>query len=161
MVNSISVSCIATLVWCFILFFLNSHSCFALHSNETDRLALLAIKSQLQDPLGVTKSWNKSISFCQWTGVTCGHRHRRVTKLVLGNQSIGGFLSPNVGNLSFLRYIFIADHGFQGENPSEFGRLFRLEYAIPANNSFSDKNQPIYPVAQTLSTLLPIKTTLW
>ena len=130
-------------------------------SNEIDRLALLATKSQLHDPLGVTSSWNTSVNLCQWRVIACGRRHKRVTKLDFGNQSIGGFLSPNVGNLSFLRYIFIADNGFQGENPSEFGRLFRLEYAIPANNSFSDKNQPIYPVAQTLSTLLPIKTTLW
>ncbi|KAH9669145.1 protein kinase domain-containing protein [Citrus sinensis] len=121
------------------LFLLHSHSCFALHSNETDRLALLAIKSQLQDPLGVTKSWNNSISLCQWTGMTCGHRHQRVTVLDLSNRSIEGILSPYVGNLSFLRFINFANNGFSGEIPGEIGRLFRLETLILANNSFSGK----------------------
>ena len=139
MLNSVSIIYLATLVWCFSLFLLHSHSCFALHSNETDRLALLAIKSQLQDPLGVTKSWNNSISLCQWTGVTCGHRHRRVTELVLSNRSIGGILSPYVGNLSFLRFVNFSNNGFSGEIPGEIGRLFRLETLILANNSFSGK----------------------
>ncbi|KAH9669147.1 protein kinase domain-containing protein [Citrus sinensis] len=117
----------------------NFRRCFALHSNETDRLALLAIKSQLQDPLGVTKSWNNSISLCQWTGMTCGHRHQRVTVLDLSNRSIEGILSPYVGNLSFLRFINFANNGFSGEIPGEIGRLFRLETLILANNSFSGK----------------------
>ncbi|KDO38926.1 hypothetical protein CISIN_1g041374mg, partial [Citrus sinensis] len=123
MLNFISITYLATSVWCFVLFLLDSHSCFGLHSNETDRLAYLAIKSQLQDPLGVTKSWNNSISLCQWTGVTCGHRHRRVTKLVLRNQSIGGFLSPYVGNLSFLRFVNLASNNLHGEIPYEHGQL--------------------------------------
>ncbi|KAL9459411.1 hypothetical protein AB3S75_002752 [Citrus x aurantiifolia] len=139
MLNSNSMSCLAALVWCFSLFsLLNSDSCFAL-SNETDRLALLAIKSQLQDPLGVTSSWNNSINLCQWTGVTCGHRHQRVTELDLRNQSIGGFLSPYVGNLSFLRVINLANNDFYGEIPNEAGRLFRLETLLLTNNSFSGK----------------------
>ncbi|ESR41079.1 hypothetical protein CICLE_v10027381mg [Citrus x clementina] len=104
-----------------------------------DRLALLAIKSQLQDPLGVTKSWNNSINLCQWTGVTCGHRHQRVTELDLESQNIGGFLSPYIGNLSFLRVINLANNSFHGQIPKEVGRLFRLETIVLSNNSFSGK----------------------
>ncbi|KAH9696643.1 putative receptor-like protein kinase [Citrus sinensis] len=111
-------------------------------SNETDCLSLLAIKSQLHDPLGVTSSWNRSacVNLCQhWTGVACGHRNQRVTKLDLRNQSIGGILSPYVGNLSFLRYINIADNDFHGEIPDGIGNLFRLETLVLANNSFSGR----------------------
>ncbi|KAK9213916.1 hypothetical protein WN944_005902 [Citrus x changshan-huyou] len=49
-----------------------------INANETDRLALLAIKSQLHDPLEVTSSLTNSVNLCEWTGVTCGYRHQNV-----------------------------------------------------------------------------------
>ncbi|XVF83063.1 hypothetical protein PTKIN_Ptkin16aG0102200 [Pterospermum kingtungense] len=50
---------------------------FAL-GNETDRLALLALKNQLVggSPEALN-SWNDSIHFCDWEGVKCGRRHQR------------------------------------------------------------------------------------
>ncbi|KAK9230233.1 hypothetical protein WN944_023200 [Citrus x changshan-huyou] len=134
---SISTSCLAILIWCFSLLLINSPRFSAGQTNETDRLALLAIKSQLHDPSGVTSSWNNTINLCQWTGVTCGHRHQRVTELDLSNQRIGGILSPYVGNLSFLRYINLSDNSFHGEIPQEIGNLLRLEKLALPNNSFS------------------------
>ncbi|KAK9233128.1 hypothetical protein WN943_023377 [Citrus x changshan-huyou] len=134
---SISISCLAILIWCFSLLLINSPGFSVGQTNETDRLALLAIKSQLHDPLGVTSSWNNTINLCLWTGVTCGHRHQRVTELNLSSQRIGGVLSPYVGNLSFLRYINLADNGFHGEIPQEIGNLLRLEKLALPNNSFS------------------------
>ena len=98
-----------------------------INANETDRLALLAIKSQLHDPLEVTSSLTNSVNLCEWTGVTCGHWHQRVTKSDLGNQSIGDLSSPYIVILSFLRFINIADNGVQGEIPNELGNLFSLE----------------------------------
>ncbi|KAK9187363.1 hypothetical protein WN944_018757 [Citrus x changshan-huyou] len=77
------------------------------------------------------------MNLCQWTGVTCGRRHQRVTRLDLRNQSIGGTLSPYVGNLSFLRYINLANNGFLGEIPPQIGRLNMLEGLVLSNNSFS------------------------
>lgn len=139
MFNSIftTTTSLATLIWCFSLL-LSSHS-FSVHTNETDRLALLAIKSQFHDPLEVTSSWDTSVNLCQWTGVTCGRRHQRVTELYLRNQSLGGTLSPYVGNLSFLKLIHLGDNNFNGEIPDEVGRLSRLETLVVANNSFSGK----------------------
>ncbi|ESR49879.1 hypothetical protein CICLE_v10030615mg [Citrus x clementina] len=135
MLSPISIfCCLATLSLSLLL---HSHKTICANSNETDRLALLAIKLQLHDPLGVTSSWNNSMSLCQWTGVTCGRRHQRVTRLDLRNQSIGGPLSPYVGNLSFLRYINLANNGFLGEIPPQIGRLNMLEGLVLSNNSFS------------------------
>ncbi|KAH9698771.1 putative receptor-like protein kinase [Citrus sinensis] len=143
MLTSISISSFAMLIWyCFISLLLNSHSFSAAKSNEIDRIALLAIKLQLHDdPLGFTSSWNSTTSenLCQWRGVTCGHRRQRVTKLDLGNQNIGGFLSSYVGNLSFLRFINFSRNNFYGKIPDEVGRLSRLQYLILAKNSFSGK----------------------
>ncbi|XWS28701.1 hypothetical protein CRYUN_Cryun25bG0094000 [Craigia yunnanensis] len=104
---------------------------------ERDRQALLAIKSQIiNHPLGVTSSWNNSVSLCQWRGITCGLKHQRVTKLDLRKQNLGGSLSPYIGNLSFLKFIDLRHNHFSGEIPPEIGRLSRLESLMLSNNSF-------------------------
>ena len=41
--------------------------------NETDHLALLAIKSAIKDPLGALASWNHSLHHCYWEGITRRH----------------------------------------------------------------------------------------
>ncbi|KAL5814759.1 hypothetical protein ACOSQ4_025400 [Xanthoceras sorbifolium] len=132
--------CHAILPWLFISLLsygFSNLSTITINANETDRLALLSIKSQLHDPLGVTSSWNNSVPLCQWTGVSCGPRHQRVIGLNLRNQSIGGPLSPFIGNLSFLRSIQLQENKFYGEIPHEVGLLSRLENLRLSNNSFS------------------------
>ncbi|RWR78767.1 putative LRR receptor-like serine/threonine-protein kinase [Cinnamomum micranthum f. kanehirae] len=65
--------------------------------NKTDRLALLAFKTEIRDdPLQALISWNNSLHFCEWRGVTCGHRHQRVRALNLGSLSLEGPLSPHI-----------------------------------------------------------------
>ncbi|GKE54628.1 leucine-rich repeat protein, partial [Tanacetum coccineum] len=72
--------------------------------NETDYHALLSFKSKItHDPYKVLASWNQSFHFCEWSGISCGKRHKRVTALKLNSQGLEGSLSPHVGNLSFLR----------------------------------------------------------
>jgi len=39
-------------------------------NNATDLQALLSFKSMLSD--GSMTSWNNSIHFCEWPGITCG-----------------------------------------------------------------------------------------
>ncbi|THF94965.1 hypothetical protein TEA_024785 [Camellia sinensis var. sinensis] len=106
-------------------------------TNETDHQALLAIKDLIQgDPLGALSSWNHSIHFCHWRGVSCGRRHQRVIVLNLSSLSLVGSVSPQIGNLTFLRRIYLGDNSFHGEIPQEIGKLFRLQYLSLANNSF-------------------------
>ncbi|VVA40458.1 PREDICTED: probable LRR receptor [Prunus dulcis] len=97
--------------------------------NVTDRLALLAIKAQIkQDPHNVLSSWNESIHFCSWHGVSCGRRHRqRVTRLDLQSQKLAGSLSPHIGNLSFLRELVLLNNSFSNKIPPEIGHLRRLQ----------------------------------
>ncbi|CAK9170311.1 unnamed protein product [Ilex paraguariensis] len=107
------------------------------HGNVTDRLALIAFKATIaNDPLGAMSSWNESIHFCQWYGVTCGHRHQRVIKLDLSHQTLSGIMSPHIGNLSFLRILVLRNNNFRGEIPPELGRLRRLERLYLHRNSF-------------------------
>ncbi|KAM7462630.1 hypothetical protein LguiA_030751 [Lonicera macranthoides] len=103
--------------------------------NETDSLSLLAFKSNLHDPQGVLNSWNSSVHFCQWQGITCGLRHRRAIVLDLSSSGLVGSLSPNIGNLSFLRHIALKNNSLQGQIPPQIGRLFRLQNLFLYNNS--------------------------
>ncbi|KAH7861437.1 hypothetical protein Vadar_026193 [Vaccinium darrowii] len=121
------------LVWCCF----NNTSAYCL-ANETDRLALISFKGSIdQDPLGALSSWNDSLHYCDWKGITCGHRHRdRVIQLNLGSQGLVGSLSPHIGNLSFLRSIFLENNSFHGPIPQEIGRLFHLQTLYLNNNSF-------------------------
>ncbi|PWA54229.1 Leucine-rich repeat-containing N-terminal, type 2 [Artemisia annua] len=106
-------------------------------ANETDYLSLMAIKSHITlDPQGILDLWNDSLHFCQWEGVTCGRKHRRVTKLDLSSQGLVGILSPSVGNLSFLRFFSLSSNMFQGVIPPEIGHLSRLRFLYLTNNSF-------------------------
>ncbi|KAM7466592.1 hypothetical protein LguiB_014154 [Lonicera macranthoides] len=103
--------------------------------NDTDSLDLLAFKSNLHDPLGVLSSWNRSVHFCKWQGIKCGLQHRRVTVLNLTSSGLVGSLSPNIGNLSFLRHIAFDNNSLQGQIPPEIGRLFRLQSLRLHSNS--------------------------
>ncbi|KAK9159040.1 hypothetical protein Scep_005614 [Stephania cephalantha] len=104
---------------------------------HTDESALLAFKDKItEDPLGVLRSWNNSLHFCEWEGVKCDPKHQRVTELVLVSQQLMGSLSPHVGNLSFIKTLNIQDNKFHGVIPRELGRLPRLQYLGLSNNSF-------------------------
>ncbi|GLT86867.1 hypothetical protein SLE2022_049800 [Rubroshorea leprosula] len=124
--------------------------------NETDKLALLAFKDKiLEDPFGVMSSWNESLHFCNWRGVSCSHRHKgRVTNLNLTGQKLVGLISPHIGNLSFIRQINLSHNYFKGEIPQEIGQLFRLRFLslsfnvlqgkIPSNLAFCSRLQDVY-----------------
>ncbi|KAG8476198.1 hypothetical protein CXB51_033113 [Gossypium anomalum] len=106
-------------------------------TNETETQVLLAIKARiLIDPYEIFVSWNGSRHFCNWPGVTCGRRHRRVTALRLPSLNLVGDLSPYIANLTFLKVINVWNNSFRGPIPREVSRLYRLEELVLANNSF-------------------------
>ncbi|XP_071734452.1 receptor kinase-like protein Xa21 [Rutidosis leptorrhynchoides] len=108
------------------------------YGNETDHLALLSFKSLItHDPYGALSSWNTSFHFCDWSGVTCGKQHKRVTVLQLTSQGLKGSLSPHVGNLSFLRELSLGNNSLQKTIPHELGRLYRLRVLNLSRNKFS------------------------
>ncbi|XP_070663603.1 putative receptor-like protein kinase At3g47110 isoform X2 [Malus domestica] len=83
-------------------------------------------------------SWNESMHFCMWHGVTCSRRHRqRVTNLDLQSQNLVGKLSPNIGNLSFLRELWLQNNSFSHEIPPQIGNLRRLQVLRLDGNSFN------------------------
>ncbi|XP_034197367.1 probable LRR receptor-like serine/threonine-protein kinase At3g47570 [Prunus dulcis] len=131
--------------------------------NETDRLALLAIKAQIkQDPHNVTSSWNESIHFCFWHGVTCSRRHQqRVTRLDLQSQKLAGSLSPHIGNLSFLRALRLQNNSFSNKIPPEIGNLRRLQVLYLHNNSFSGPIPYNISYCSNLIFMISVSTGWW
>ncbi|XP_010515061.1 PREDICTED: probable LRR receptor-like serine/threonine-protein kinase At3g47570 [Camelina sativa] len=98
-------------------------------TDVSDRQALLEFKSQIsQGKRDVLYSWNNSLHVCNWKGVTCGRKHKRVTQLHLPGLQLGGVISPSIGNLSFLISLNISRNSFGGTIPDEVGNLFRLEH---------------------------------
>ncbi|XP_007009036.2 PREDICTED: putative receptor-like protein kinase At3g47110 [Theobroma cacao] len=110
---------------------------FAL-GNKTDRIALLSIKDQLVGA-GALDSWNASLHFCEWQGVTCGRHHQRVTALDLDGLKLAGSLSPSIGNLTFLRKLNLSDNSLRGNIPKEVGYLRRLRVLHLFQNNLHGK----------------------
>ena len=109
-------------------------------ANETDRLALLDFKNRItQDPLQIMSSWNDSIHFCNWLGVTCGPSSKRVMVLNLTTKKLSGSIPPSIGNLTYLTRIDLRNNSFYGEIPQEVGRLLRLQHLNLKSNSFGGK----------------------
>ncbi|CAL2229422.1 unnamed protein product [Prunus armeniaca] len=108
--------------------------------NETDRLALLDLKKRItQDPLHVMRSWNDSLHFCNWAGVTCNRCTKRVVILKLTAQKLAGSLPKSIGNPSRLTGIDLLNNSFAGEIPQEIGRLRSLRSLNLSWNSFGGK----------------------
>ncbi|XP_019195979.1 PREDICTED: probable LRR receptor-like serine/threonine-protein kinase At3g47570 isoform X2 [Ipomoea nil] len=109
-----------------------------LEGNATDKISLLEFKKMIKgDPLGIMSSWNETIHFCKWPGVSCGHRHRRVTALGLSSMKLVGSLPSHIGNLTFLRVLDLQNNSFSGEIPPAIANLHRLQVLFLHNNSFS------------------------
>ncbi|XP_048326743.2 putative receptor-like protein kinase At3g47110 [Ziziphus jujuba] len=108
--------------------------------NDTDRVALLNMKESIaNDPQGIMSSWNDSIHFCNWTGITCSQRHGRVTVLALQDHDLSGSISPSIGNLTFLRFVNLASNSFFGKIPPEVGHLYRLQHLNLSHNMLGGK----------------------
>ncbi|XP_016647595.1 PREDICTED: probable LRR receptor-like serine/threonine-protein kinase At3g47570 [Prunus mume] len=106
--------------------------------NETDLAALLDLKKRIT-PLHVMSSWNDSIHFCSWVGVTCNNSTNRVIILKLNSKNLVGSLPPSIGNLSHLTGINLVNNSFSGEIPQEMGRLQSLRSLNLSYNSFGGK----------------------
>ncbi|XP_008387726.1 probable LRR receptor-like serine/threonine-protein kinase At3g47570 [Malus domestica] len=147
--------------------------------NETDRMVLLDFKKRIvDDPFLIMSSWNDSVHFCSWVGVTCNNSIKRVLTMELQSQKLVGSIPPSIGNLTYLTGINLRKNNFRGEIPQELGRLQSLQHLNLSVNSFSGKiptnishctelrvldlysNTLIGPIPDQLSSLLDLNI-LW
>ncbi|KAF2583935.1 hypothetical protein F2Q70_00036420 [Brassica cretica] len=98
--------------------------------------ALVAIKSELNDPYNVLENWDvNSVDPCSWRMVTCTDGY--VSALGLPSQSLSGTLSPRIGNLSYLQSVLLQNNAISGPIPDTIGRLEKLQTLDLSNNSFT------------------------
>ncbi|RVW73212.1 LRR receptor-like serine/threonine-protein kinase EFR [Vitis vinifera] len=142
---------LVNLIICISLLRLESLSSTPTFGNETDKLALLTIKHYLVDvPNGVLSSWNDSLHFCQWQGVTCSGRRQRVTtlrELVLSNNhlhclnlstnSLQGEIPVELTNCSNLRTMDLTRNNLTGQIPFHFGHISKLLILRLGRNSLT------------------------
>ncbi|KAF8691491.1 hypothetical protein HU200_040637 [Digitaria exilis] len=106
------------------------------HEPNNDLQALLCLKLHLSDPSGRLSSWNNSIQFCSWLGVTCSKRHpSRVVALNLGSLDLNGQIPPCISNLTFLTRIHMPNNQLSGQIPAELGQLRKLQYLNLRSNN--------------------------
>ncbi|KAG8637310.1 hypothetical protein MANES_15G107167v8 [Manihot esculenta] len=109
---------------------------------SSDRDALLALKQHITlDPLNyLATNWSTNTSVCSWIGVSCGlTANSRVTALNLSLMGLTGSIPPQIGNLSFLSEITLANNSFHGPLPTELVHLPRLRYINFASNNFNQE----------------------
>ncbi|CAM8901822.1 unnamed protein product [Rhodiola kirilowii] len=131
------------------IFILFSVACSASFSSiekndQQDKMSLLALKDGFiaggNEIGGALNSWNASLHFCKWQGITCGKRHRqRVTAIELIQEKLNGVVSSSIGNLTFLRSFVLTNNSLHGEIPKQIGQLWRLRRLSLARNSFEGR----------------------
>ncbi|XP_048322418.1 putative receptor-like protein kinase At3g47110 [Ziziphus jujuba] len=123
----------------------------------TDQSALLVLKSHItHDPQNIlSKNWSTSSSICDWVGVTCGAKHKRVTMLNLSYMGLTGTVPPQLGNLSFLVELRCRNNSFHGSLPMELTRLRRLKLISFGFNNLMKGEIPswfgLFPKLETLN----------
>ncbi|CAN6714000.1 unnamed protein product [Malus baccata var. baccata] len=116
------------LVWVFSVIsaaiFFSSHCSLAL---SPDGLALLEIKSTLNDSRNVLSDWQDSDeSPCKWTGITCHPQDLRVISINLPYMQLGGTISPSIGKLSRLQRLALHQNSLHGNIPNEITNCAEL-----------------------------------
>jgi Leucine-rich repeat (LRR) protein len=105
-------------------------------SNETDLDALLEFKAGLnRQSADAFASWNKTTDFCKWRGVICSLRHKqRVSALNLSSAGLLGYITPSIGNLTYLRSLDLSYNLLHGDIPQTIGQLMQMSYLDLSNN---------------------------
>ncbi|KAH7856321.1 hypothetical protein Vadar_000055 [Vaccinium darrowii] len=127
--NGVHLSYLALLILVF-----GIQGCWSLNS---EGLALLEFRARVDyDPYGAFANWNQIDNDpCMWFGVHCVDG--KVEKLDLNGLYLEGELAPDLGRLSYVRYIVLYNNHFSGAIPKEIGALTKLEVLDLRNNSLS------------------------
>jgi Leucine-rich repeat (LRR) protein len=125
-------------------------TCSSIPENQIDRLSLLEFKKAISlDPQQALASWNDSTHFCNWEGVMCRTRSRRVTNLDLANRGLVGQISPSLGNLTLLKHLSLETNRLSGDIPASLGQLHCLQTLYLSNNTLHG----VIPTFQNCSSL--------
>ncbi|KZV37202.1 inactive leucine-rich repeat receptor-like protein kinase [Dorcoceras hygrometricum] len=111
---------------------------------------LLSIKASINDPFQALSSWNSSVFFCKWEGVSCLDSSH-VSKIELPEKNLSGRISYSIFRLPDIQTIDLSNNQFIGEIPPTLSSCFSLRYLNLSNNNLTGVIQagPL-PVLETL-----------
>ncbi|MED6216856.1 hypothetical protein PIB30_012025 [Stylosanthes scabra] len=103
-----------------------------------DGLALLEMKSTLNDTKNVLSNWQEfDESPCSWTGISCyPDAEQRVRFINLPYMQLGGIISPSIGKLSRLQRLALHENGLHGIIPYEISNCTELRALYLRGNYF-------------------------
>ncbi|RZC44546.1 hypothetical protein C5167_037491 [Papaver somniferum] len=95
---------------------------------------LYGFRTRLSDPNNVLQSWDPTlVNPCTWFHVTCDNNNL-VIRLDLGNASLSGSLSRQLGQLQHLQYLRLNKNKLTGSIPRELTKLSKLQVFDVSNN---------------------------
>jgi hypothetical protein len=94
-------------------------------SQSPERAALMALYKATNGPHWQHNSgWETSDDICGWYGVACANKH--VTRLDLSYTRLTGPIPPELGNLTNLRWLYLAGNRLTGPIPDALSKLTNL-----------------------------------
>ncbi|KAF3322175.1 Polygalacturonase inhibitor [Carex littledalei] len=99
----------------------------AARCDKADKFALIAIKSELNNPPGLS-SWTSNTSCCTWNGIDCNATTGRVTSLDIFAQNISAPIPPSIAKLTALQSLNAPYNQFYGPIPPFLGLLPQLTF---------------------------------
>lgn len=131
----------------FIVMFMLTDFCTC---KEFELELLLTIKTSINDPFQALSSWNSTVSFCKWEGISC-FDSSHVSKIELPEKNLSGRISDSIFRLPDIQIIDLSTNQFIGEIPPNLSSCFSLRYLNLSNNNLTGVIQagPL-PVLETL-----------
>ncbi|KAF8101733.1 hypothetical protein N665_0201s0054 [Sinapis alba] len=103
-----------------------------------DGEALLSFRSVVSSSDGLVGQWRpEDPDPCNWKGVTCDAKTKRVIALSLTHHKLIGPLPPELGKLDQLRLLMLHNNNLYGSIPTALGNCTSLEEIYLQNNFFS------------------------
>uniref|UniRef100_A0A9I9DBL6 non-specific serine/threonine protein kinase n=1 Tax=Cucumis melo TaxID=3656 RepID=A0A9I9DBL6_CUCME len=103
-----------------------------------DGAALLSFRMAVASSDGVIFQWRpEDPNPCNWTGVVCDPKTKRVISLKLASHKLSGFIAPELGKLDQLKTLILSDNNLYGTIPSELGNCSQLQGMFLQRNYLS------------------------
>ena len=92
--------------------------------------------------------WLADDTPCDWIGVNCQQGH--VNELQLANNELAGSLPPELGNLTYLKYLYLEDNQLNGSVPAEIRNFTELQTLRLGGNQFSSIPPELFNLSQLI-----------